>query len=85
MPQVTGITHSDSAALTGDAGAVEYELDTNPTLGDVRNDVLGELSVDIPGNSLALDWGAGSIGIDVGYTYKSPGSRLLRPERITGS
>ncbi|MFC1351636.1 MAG: RHS repeat protein, partial [gamma proteobacterium symbiont of Clathrolucina costata] len=59
-----------SAVISGLLGAEEYPLEKDGfSFGSVRSDVRGELPVEIPSDELTLDWGAGSLGIDLGYTY----------------
>ena len=60
-----------SAVLTGEAAIEEYPLKSEEfSLGSVRSDIRGDEEVLIPSDTLTLDWGAGSLGINLGYAYK---------------
>lgn len=80
-----------TAILTGEAAAELYPIET-VLLGDAKNDVVGEYQFDLyteelTSEQLDLDWGAKSLGIDVGYSYMLKTISLHRDsdmgERIT--
>ena len=59
-----------SAVIGGLMGTEEYPLNQDEfQFGSVRSDVRSELPMEIPSEELTLDWGAGSLGIDLGYAY----------------
>ena len=80
-----------SAVIGGLMGTEEYPLNQDEfQFGSVRSDVRSELPMEIPGEELTLDWGAGSLGIDLGYAYMikkivlklKGGSGEIRKEQI---
>ena len=80
-----------SAVIVGLMGTTEYPLNQDEfQFGSVRSDVRSELPMEIPGEELSLDWGAGSLGIDLGYSYMikritlklTGGSGSIRKEQI---
>ena len=80
-----------SAVIVGLMGTTEYPLNQDEfQFGSVRSDVRSELPMEIPGEELSLDWGAGSLGIDLGYSYMikritlklKGGSGSIRQEQI---
>ena len=60
-----------SAMLVGEAGVEEYEPDRSMlAAGAASGDVVGEAAFELAGEALTVDWGARSLGIDLGYAYK---------------
>ncbi len=71
-----------STVLSGDASIEEYPLeDREFALGSIRSDVRADRPAEIPGGELTLDWGAGSLVIDLGYAYKTK-TVIVRPRSI---
>lgn len=58
-----------TASLDGDVAAMYYQANIVDGPSVVRNDVLGQNFLVFSGDDLTFDWGAGSIGIDLGHAH----------------
>ena len=60
-----------SGSLAGDSAGMDYEYKGESDIMDVQPDILGnEEMITLSGDDLILDWGAKSLGIDLGYGYR---------------
>ena len=65
-----GMNRLLSASLTGKEANMEYAYEGEGQTRMVRPDPLGDQVMELAGEDLTLDWGAGSLGIDLGYGYR---------------
>ena len=59
-----------SASLTGEESVEEFPFEGIPTYLEAGPEPLGQDEMEISENDLSLDWGARSLGIDLGYGYR---------------
>ncbi len=60
-----------SGSLVGASAGIESDYDGDSALMEVQPDILGtEKMIILSGSDLSLDWGAKSLGIDLGYGYR---------------
>ena len=76
-----GMNRLLSASLTGKEANMEYAYEGEGQTRMVRPDPLGDQVMELAGEDLTLDWGAGSLGIDLGYGYRVI-KMVLKPQSL---